>query len=370
MIYKILRKLNLGGAALSMARPFLRPGTPLPSVEEARARLTALSPDPGNSCLCGRPVKQPGDYELDIIVPAYNVEKYIARCIDSVRSQETGCRWRLIVIDDGSADGTGKIIDSYAEDSRLVIIHQENRGFSGARNRGLELSEAEYIMFLDSDDSLCPGAVEALMQGIREGAAITEGGFRSLAPEGKQLSVKAHKAGPLNVRRDFEGFPWGKIYHRSLFEGICLPEGYWYEDSLLAQIIYPLAESRGLKALGVNRSVYNYTINPAGITASSRKRPKCIDSLWITLSLFADRERLGLEKDQAYFEYILGMIALSFRRAQEQSEDVKKAMLSLWQDFLRREFSGFEGGNHKKKILQQAVISGNYHLYCLACKLI
>lgn len=370
MIYKILRKLKLNRIALSMASPFLRTVITMSSPEKARALLTAHSPDPGNSCITERPSAGKGDFELDIIVPAYNVEKYIARCIDSVLSQDTDCKWRLIVIDDGSVDSTGKIIDSYAEDPRLLIIHQENRGFSGARNRGLSHSDAEHIMFLDSDDSLCPGAIEALIQGIHEDAAITEGGFNIVDPEGKIMGSRLHKEGPLDLLSDLEGFPWAKVFRRSLFEGICLPEGYWYEDSLMIQVIYPLSQSRGYKALGVRQAVYNYTMNPAGITANSRKRPKAIDSLWITLQLHKDRQKLGLENDQSYYEYILNMISISYRRAENQGEDVKKAMFVVWKDFLEKEFSGFDTVNKNKKILQQAVLEGNFKLYSLACKLI
>lgn len=370
MIYKVLRRLGLGGSLLSAAKPFLKAGCTVPTTKEAVASLHQLSPDPANSCLCERATEKSGHFELDIIVPAYNVEKYIKRCLDSALQQETGHSYRIIVVDDGSVDSTGSIIDSYAGDSRVMIIHQENRGFSGARNAGLEHSDAKHIMFLDSDDALCPSAIEALMRELEHGAAIVEGGFNSVDPEGNVHSVKSHKEGALELRHDLEGFPWAKIYDSSLFDGICLPEGYWYEDSLMSQIIYPMAERRGMSAIGVKQPVYNYTINPAGITANSRRRPKCIDSLWITLQLYKDRQKLGLENDQAYYEYILSMIVLSYRRAENQSEDVKKAMFVVWKDFLEKEFSGFDTDNKNEKTLQQAVLEGNFNLYSLACKLI
>jgi len=184
------------------------------------------------------------------------------------------------------------------------------------------------------------------------------------------LSVRHHKEAKLDLLHELEGYPWAKVYDSSLFDGICLPEGYWYEDSLMMQLLYPLAKSRGMSAVGVNQSVYNYTINPAGVTANSRKRPKCIDSLWITLQLHKDRQTLGLEKDQCYYEYILSMILLSYRRAENQSEETKKAMLVIWQEFLRRELEGFDTKDKNYKILEQAVREANFPLYCAACKLI
>lgn len=371
IICKMIRKIGLGKAVISLAKPLIKSRVALPSVEQARAHLESHSPDPGSSCLCERKADKSGEFDLDIIIPAYNVEKYIKRCIDSALEQETNHSFRLIVIDDGSKDSTGEILDSYAADPRLLIRHQENRGFSGARNAGLELSNAGHIMFLDSDDTLCPGAIEALMRLVcSEDIAIAEGGFNSVDIEGNILSRHRHEAGNLDIRRDLRGYPWGKIFKASLFDGIQLPEGYWYEDSLMAQIIYPLAQKLGLKALGVKDSVYNYTVNPQGISRTGRQSPKSTDSLWITLQLFKDRQKLGLEKDQGYYEYLLHMLVLSYRRAERQGEEIKKAMFILWKDFFEKEFSGFATKNKKYETLQQALRQGNYPLYSAACRLI
>ena len=80
--------------------------------------------------------------------------------MNSVLSQSTKWSYRVIVIDDGSTDRTGEIIDTYKTDKRVKIIHQENRGYSGARNRGLAELDSKYVTFLDSDDILMPHAIE------------------------------------------------------------------------------------------------------------------------------------------------------------------------------------------------------------------
>ena len=366
MIYKILRKLGLGPAALNLTKPFIGSACTLPAMEQARAHLQAQNPDAGSSCLWDK-TRSGSGIELDIIIPAYNAEKYIAACLDSALGQQTGHSFRLIVIDDGSTDSTGTIIDSYASNPRMLIVHQENRGFSGARNAGLRLSDAEYVSFLDSDDTLPAGAIEALMGCAKE---HREGGYCSVSPEGKELSHTGHKAGRLDARKELFGFTAMKVISSELMDGICFPEGYWYEDSIMAQIIYPLCEARGLTAWGVDSCVYNYTINPAGISHTGRKSTKSIDSFYISRSLCKDREKLGLEKDQSYYEYILNMVVLSYRRCENQSEETKKAMFLLWQDFLKKEFDGFDTESKAKRILQQALTGGNYPLYCAACKLI
>ena len=90
--------------------------------------------------------------KISIIVPVYNVEKYIHRCLDSIQAQ-TFTDWECICIDDGTPDNSGKICDEYAEkDSRFVVLHKENGGVSSARNAGLDVSKGEYVTFCDSDD--------------------------------------------------------------------------------------------------------------------------------------------------------------------------------------------------------------------------
>ena len=90
--------------------------------------------------------------EISIIVPVYNVEKYLKRCIDSILNQSF-TNFELILVDDGSTDNSGKIIDEYAiKDERIKVIHKENGGQGSARNRGLDIAKGNYIGFVDSDD--------------------------------------------------------------------------------------------------------------------------------------------------------------------------------------------------------------------------
>lgn len=96
-------------------------------------------------------------------MPAYNLEQYIGECLNFVLSQSAKWSYRVIVIDDGSTDRTGEIIDTYKTDKRVKIIHQENRGFSGARNRGLDELDSRYVTILDSDDILMRHAIETFL---------------------------------------------------------------------------------------------------------------------------------------------------------------------------------------------------------------
>lgn len=100
--------------------------------------------------------------EVSVIVPVYNTEKYLRRCVDSILAQ-TFRDIEVILVDDGSTDGSGAVCDEYAEkDGRIVAIHKENGGVSSARNRGLDIARGRYIMFCDSDDYVAERWIEEL----------------------------------------------------------------------------------------------------------------------------------------------------------------------------------------------------------------
>lgn len=108
---------------------------------------------------------------VSVIVPVYNVKRYLPRCIESILRQSYK-QLEILLVDDGSTDGSGAICDRYAaKDERIRVVHKRNEGVSSARNTGLELSTGQYVMFVDSDDWLALRAIETLYQRITEGHA-------------------------------------------------------------------------------------------------------------------------------------------------------------------------------------------------------
>ena len=104
--------------------------------------------------------------EVSIIVPVYQVEKYIRQCVDSILAQ-TFTDFELILVDDGSKDQSGQICDEYAgRDRRVRVIHKENGGLSDARNKGMDQAVGNYFMFIDSDDYTAPTMIECLYKSI------------------------------------------------------------------------------------------------------------------------------------------------------------------------------------------------------------
>ena len=169
--------------------------------------------------------------EISIIVPVYQVEKYIRQCIDSILAQ-TFTDFELILVDDGSKDNSGKICDEYAEkDKRIRVIHKENGGLSDARNKGLDNASGNYFMFVDGDDYIAPNMAECLYKKIFEAKAdIAVCNYRYIfESDGEKDFATENKAEVLNSNEIFYnrknernyGFwtvAWNKLYKR---EKIC-----------------------------------------------------------------------------------------------------------------------------------------------------
>ena len=105
----------------------------------------------------------PGENQISVIVPVYNVEGYLARCVDSILGQ-TYENLEVILVDDGSRDGSGALCDAFArQDHRVKVIHKPNGGLSSARNTGIDAAQGEYLAFVDSDDWLEPDAYAQML---------------------------------------------------------------------------------------------------------------------------------------------------------------------------------------------------------------
>ena len=156
-LFRCMRKLGMQSLYYRLLYPFYHsPSTRAEReyIERACDRLYTLHPDVGQSSLSQNKLERPFQYDLQIIVPAYNVESYIAECIDSILAQRTSFRILVTVVNDGSTDQTFSVLQRYADCPEICIIQQENKGFSGARNAALKHIRASYIMFVDADDKL------------------------------------------------------------------------------------------------------------------------------------------------------------------------------------------------------------------------
>ncbi len=197
------------------------------------------------------------NYQLSIIIPAYNCEKYLEKCINSVLSQKLKYTYEIIIVNDGSTDNTNNVLAQYRNENNIHIIEQENKGFPGARNTGIDFATGRYLMFLDSDDEMIMNGIEALLNRAFEcDADIIEGGFRYIYPNGNYIDKPCSNevkeiSMPLGI---LEGYFWGKVYKREIFDGIRLPEGYWFEDLLNAHVLF----WKSKKCILIPELVYGY----------------------------------------------------------------------------------------------------------------
>ena len=187
---------------------------------------------------------------VTIIVPIYNVEIFLKRCVDSILNQ-TYKNLEIILVNDGSPDLCGNICDKYVKlDNRVTVIHKENGGLSDARNAGIERAKGEFIAFIDSDDWIHETYIEILYKQLREtNSDISVCNFFMTSTENFQVDNSKNETymysniealeqlyGELDVQLITA---WGKLFRRELFDGISFPVGRIHEDEFTTyKLIY------------------------------------------------------------------------------------------------------------------------------------
>lgn len=186
--------------------------------------------------------------KISIIVPVYNVEMYLNKCIESILKQ-TFKDFELILVNDGSTDSSGIICDEYMKkDQRIKVIHKENGGLSSARNAGIDIAIGDYIAFIDSDDYIHPSMYEVLYrEAIKEKSDIILCQFKKVLE--KDCVNESHSLSSYEVinytnietlKKIYSNqgvefiVAWNKLYHSSIFKSIRYPIGMIHEDEFIA----------------------------------------------------------------------------------------------------------------------------------------
>ncbi len=327
--------------------------------------LEKAHPDTGESALWAEPLprRESDRYALDIIVPAYNAEATLEDCMRSILDQDCPWRFHVILVDDGSTDGTAAIADGYADHPRVTVLHQPNGGAASARNNGIRHSSALRMMFLDADDRLAPGALNSLLKaGMGDNDAdIAEGGYFNFKKGYRR--AHPHKAGTIQPMEAY-GMPWGKVMRRSLFEKAGFPEGYGFEDSVLHQLILPGAKT----CVGVADTVVERRLVESSAGHSSRGNARSIDTVWVTLRLMQDRQALGLAENQAHYEYLLDMAALSQYRLEGLDETIRQAAFGVFADLIAAQCAGFSTRRKDKRPLEAVLKKRQYAKFKQYCE--
>lgn len=229
---------------------------------------------------------------VSVIVPIYNVKDYLIECVESILNQ-TYSNIEIILVDDGSTDGSAGLCDNLRQrDDRIIVIHKKNGGLSDARNIGFRKSTGEFVIFVDSDDSLKSSALEIMVSAIEEyGADISACEFETFEDNSiKRYNSSAQEkstemvclTGKKLVESLYKGnyqsiafVAWNKLYKKSLFtdNDIEYPFGRIYEDTFTTYKLLYKADEVAI----VNYPLYNYRIRPGSIMKSNLNLKKCRD---------------------------------------------------------------------------------------------
>lgn len=282
---------------------------------------------------------------ISVIVAAYNIEAFIERGVRSV-CEQTYRNLEIIVVDDGSVDATGRILDELAEnDSRMRVIHEENGGLAHARNTGIAAAQGSYIGFVDGDDWIDPDMYEKLFSALKDKQAdiavcryrqvsrtrtLDESVDRAVLFEGQEaLAVYVEEREEFSI----QNAAWNKLYRKKLLIGNPFPEGRWYEDIVFATE----ALARAGRCIYLDIALYNYIIDREesimNCRINSRTFTDQIPAYYDKTKLLKElgREDLALTHDYFFYKRLL-----LFYWELSKAEDGETYMLRL-QEILEKD---------------------------------
>ena len=291
---------------------------------------------------------------ISIIIPVFNIEDCLDRCISSVLDQ-TYSNLEVILVDDGSSDCCPEICDEWArKDGRIKVIHQKNGGLSAARNSGIDEASGTFILFVDGDDYIASNMVETLYEAIKIARAEMalcdfEKGFDTNFKFSDSL-LETEIIGPKEaLERIYENnqsafryvTAWGKLYHRNLFEQIRYPEGKIFEDMYVTHMLI----DRCKKIAVINQKLCYYFQRNNSIVNSTFniKKLDYLQAMEDRIQFFKNHGYIELAKI-AYDEYLHALI-WEYSRVRDILKD-KKAMIYIHKRFCKVYKQGYSSNRY------------------------
>lgn len=261
--------------------------------------------------------------KLSIIVPIYGVEQYLRKCVDCLLAQDLpSSDYEIILVDDGSPDACPQICDDYAAAyENIRVVHRENGGLSSARNSGIEVTQGEYIMFVDSDDYIEPNVLEGLLSQMeRDNLDVLRYRLQYVNPQYKVYNP--YKSDPfkgndysevptdgvsfLNSRMNTQCYAWAFVIKRELLDGCIFTPGIYFEDTDWT----PRMLCKANRVASTNTVVYNYLMREGSITnaVNRSKQKKVLDDKMHLISTL-QQQAIDLKKSGRYNKWYAEMIA-------------------------------------------------------------
>ncbi len=304
--------------------------------------------------------------KASIIIPVYNVEKYLGKCIESAMNQ-TEKDIEIILVDDGSSDTSREICDGYSmRDERIKVIHQENKGLGGARNTGIAAATADWLFFLDSDDYLDEDTVEKTLEAAEKYQTdMVVFGMRSVDEKGFALAslvdgVEKNTAFAAEEKKDMIiclPAACNKAYKRELFEksGVIFPEGVWYEDIRTTLKLMLFAG----KVVYIPEVMYNYLSREGSITKNinAGRNKEIIEAFEDLLGYFKAQGKLEMFHDELEFLTLYHVYIVASVRVIRI--DRKHGLVGEFADFTRKNFPDYKENKYLQMLTKNEKILFN-----------
>lgn len=311
------------------------------------------------------------DYDLSIIIPVYNVEKYLKDCIESIiKNKSNKYKVEYIFVNDGSKDSSRAILKEYEKEENFIIIDKQNGGLSSARNEGIKISRGKKLFFIDSDDVLLDKIDDILDDSCRCASKIVSFNyvrFKDKIPQyfkSKELEEVYGKDKYINC---ISGYAWGKVYDYDLFSDVSFPNNYWYEDTINHFLLFP----KCIDITYINRIIYGYRKNINSITSRrNKKNDKSIDTVSITkLCLDEYIKRYQLD------EYIVHLILkqstnITFSRIKGLEKEKVRDCFAIICDYIKLiDYKNISSLSWKEKAVIEAFENKNIIQWKILCRI-
>ena len=311
--------------------------------------------------------------KITVIVPIYNVENYLIKCLDSIINQ-TYNNIQLIMVDDGSTDESGKICDDYVarheKKMDICVIHQQNKGLSCARNIGIENTKGKYVCFIDSDDYIELDMLENLYKAIKENKSdisccgkIKECGDRKICLNNKNSFTCSgiEAIGKMFTFDDLDNSACDKLFKTELFKNIRFPDGKYYED--IATIYYIFEQANSISH--IKKEEYHYLIRDKSISHSEFSSHQ-LDLLYFAKKIskeFSNKyKNIEGQANSFYYLNLLNTIvkmksSQKYSEYKEQFKNIKSEYNLIFYDLLKNKYI-----SKSKKVMAILIRIGLYKL--------
>uniref|UniRef100_UPI0040282AFB glycosyltransferase family 2 protein n=1 Tax=Anaerostipes hadrus TaxID=649756 RepID=UPI0040282AFB len=305
--------------------------------------------------------------KISVIIPVYNVEKYLDKCIESVVRQ-TYQNIEIILVNDGSLDNSGQICDKWAKnDKRIRVIHKENGGLSDARNFGIDIAQGKFITFVDSDDYISLEYIEYLHQILIGNCADiaccdtkiffennTECNERNIREDNVKKFTKQEAFTQMLYEKELTNSAWGKLYKKSLFNNIRFPKGKIYEDMFTTyKLIF-----RSRCIVKSERKLYHYLIREDSIlgTVNVKKQLDMVEAAEEMLD-FAIKNASSSIKAATYRVSISSIMVIAHCQVINRNKYEEQIKTNLWNNIKGNRIKIIFDPNAKNKYKILAMIS-------------